>query len=112
MQADELKACLDELGWKQIDLARRVGVRGATVSAWATGSPIPPWVSQYLGMVQELDRLHRLYVRPPKPMKETASPVQTSTPRTETRAAAMARALNGAAVPDGVVDKVEPKTGA
>ncbi len=84
MQADELRACLDELGWKQIDLARRVGVRGATVSVWATGGTIPPWVEQYLGMVLELDRLHRQYVRPPKPDEPA---------RAETRAAAMARQL-------------------
>lgn len=84
MQADELKESLEALGWKQIDLARKVGVRGATVSAWATGSPIPPWVEQYLGMVLEVDRLHRQYVRPPKPAEST---------RTETRAEAMARQL-------------------
>lgn len=92
MQADELKACLDELGWKQIDLARRVGVRGATVSAWATGGPIPPWVEQYLGMVLELDRLHRKYVRPLKP---------ADVARAESRAEAIARGLNDANLGDG-----------
>ena len=84
VQADELKATLEALGWKQIDLARKVGVRGATVSAWATGSPIPPWVEQYLGMVLEVDRLHRQYVRPLKSAESA---------RTETRAEAMARQL-------------------
>ena len=62
-------------------------------SRWATGEPIPVWLAEYLRVMQELDRLHRLYVKPPKPVKEAASPVDTSAPRTETRAEAMARTL-------------------
>ncbi len=93
MQADELKTSLQQLGWKQSDLARKLEITAATVSRWATGEPIPAYVVQYLGVMIELDRLHRLYVRPPKPMKETAPPVHTPVPRSETRAAAMVRTL-------------------
>ena len=93
MDKDELRQALGSLGWKQSELARKLGVTTSTVSRWATGEPIPIWLAEYLGVMQELDRLHRLYVRPPKQVKEAAAPVQTSAPRTETRAAAMARTL-------------------
>jgi transcriptional regulator with XRE-family HTH domain len=61
------------LGWKQSELARRVGVGDTTVSRWATGAAIPEPVAAYLGLAAEIDRLHRQYVRPIKPPKrETA----------------------------------------
>jgi len=97
MNKDELKAALASLGWKQSDLARKLGVTDGAVSRWATGEPIPVWLAEYLGALQEIDRLHKLYVRPPKrapkPVKESA-PVEPPAPRTETRAAAMARKLD------------------
>ncbi len=93
MDKDELRRALDSMGWKQSELARKLGVTTSTVSRWATGEPIPVWLAEYLRVMQELDRLHRLYVKPPKPVKVTALPVDTSAPRTETRAAAMARTL-------------------
>lgn len=93
MNKEELKQALDALGWKQSELSRKLGVTTSTVSRWATGEPIPVWLGEYLRVMQELDRLHRLYVRPPKPVKESAPSVETSAPRTETRAAAMARTL-------------------
>jgi transcriptional regulator with XRE-family HTH domain len=92
MDKDELRQALDGLGWKQSELARKLGVTTSTVSRWATGEPIPVWLAEYLRVMQELDRLHRMFVRPPKPVRETA-PVETSAPRTETRAAAMVRTL-------------------
>ncbi len=93
MDKDELRQALDSLGWKQSELARKLGVTTSTVSRWATGEPIPVWLSEYLRVMQELDRLHRVYVKPPKPVKETAPPVEPPAPRTETRAAAMVRTL-------------------
>lgn len=93
MDKDELRQALDSLGWKQSELARKLGITAGAVSRWATGEPIPVWLAEYLRVMQELDRLHRQYVRPPKPVKETALPVDTSAPRTETRAAAMVRTL-------------------
>jgi transcriptional regulator with XRE-family HTH domain len=93
MNKDELKESLDALGWKQVDLARKLGMTAGAISRWATGEPIPVWLAEYLRVMQEIDRLHKLYVRPPKPVKETAPTVETSAPRTETRAAAMARTL-------------------
>jgi len=93
MDKDELRQALDSLGWKQSELARKLGVTTSTVSRWATGEPIPVWLAEYLRVMQELDRLHRVYVKPPKPAKEAAPPVDTPAPRTETRAAAMVRTL-------------------
>lgn len=93
MNKDELRQALDALGWKQSELARKLGITPGAVSRWATGEPIPVWLAEYLRVMQELDRLHRVYVKPPKQAKETA-PVDTSAPRTETRAAAMARTLS------------------
>jgi len=93
MDKDELRQALDSLGWKQSELARKLGVTTSTVSRWATGEPIPVWLAEYLRVMQELDRLHRLYVKPPKPVKDAAPPVELPAPRTETRAAAMARTL-------------------
>lgn len=87
MNREELKQSLDALGWKQSDLSRKLGVTTSTVSRWATGEPIPVWLGEYLRVMQELERLHRLYVRPSKPVKESAQPVEMSAPRAETRAA-------------------------
>lgn len=93
MNKDELRQALDALEWKQSELARKLGVTTSTVSRWATGEPIPVWLAEYLRVMQEIDRLHRLFVKPPKPAKEAAPPVDTPAPRTETRAAAMVRTL-------------------
>lgn len=93
MDKDELRQALDSLGWKQSELARKLGMTAGAVSRWATGEPIPRWLAEYLRVMQELDRLHRVYVKPPKPVKEAASPVEPPAPRTETRAAAMVRTL-------------------
>jgi len=93
MDKDELRQALDSLGWKQSELARKLGITAGAVSRWATGEPIPIWLAEYLRVMQELDRLHRVYVKPPKPVKEAAPLVEPPAPRTETRAAAMARTL-------------------
>lgn len=110
MNKDELRQALDTLGWKQSELSRKLGVTTSTVSRWATGEPIPVWLGEYLRVMQELDRLHKLYVRPSKPMKESALPVETPAPRIETRAAAMARTLQTENL--GLNNNFEPKAGA
>lgn len=71
MQADELRECLKELGWKQSDLARRLEITEATVSRWANGEPIPAYIAQYLGLVRDVGRLHRQYVAPPEKPRAT-----------------------------------------
>lgn len=95
MNKDELRQALDSLGWKQSELARKLGMTAGAVSRWATGEPIPVWLAEYLRVMQELDRLHTVFVKPPKPApaNEAAPPVEPPAPRTETRAAVMARAL-------------------
>lgn len=66
MTPDELAQALKNLGWKQVDLARRTGIAPDTVSRWGRGvKPIAPWVRSYLGMATALHELHRLYVAPP-----------------------------------------------
>ena len=111
MDKDELRQALDSLGWKQSELARKLEVSDTTVSRWATGEPIPRWLAEYLGVMQELDRLHRVYVKPPKPVKEVVPPVDTSAPRTETRAAAMARTLGETNFGIEGSDNAAPKNG-
>jgi transcriptional regulator with XRE-family HTH domain len=108
MNKEDLRQALDALGWKQSELSRKLGVTTSTVSRWATGEPIPVWLAEYLRVMQELDRLHRLYVRPPKLLKESHLSVDASALRTETRAEAMARMLNA----ENLIDNIEPKTGA
>lgn len=76
MNKDELRQALDALGWKQSELSRKLGVTTSTVSRWATGEPIPVWLGEYLRVMQELDRLHRLYVRPSKRVKDTTHDVE------------------------------------
>ena len=57
---------LAELGWKQADLCRRIDKDKNTVSKWATHEP-PLWVSEYLGAMLAIDRIHRQFVRPLRP---------------------------------------------
>ena len=88
MTAEELREALRTLGWKQSDLARRVGVGDTTVSRWMAGDPpVPEPVTAYLGLAMEIDRLHRQYVRPIKPTKAAAG---------EGRAQRLARELRDA----------------
>jgi transcriptional regulator with XRE-family HTH domain len=100
MTAEELKQALQALGWKQSELARRVDVGDSTVSHWTTGeTPVPGPVAAYLGMAQEIDRLHRQYVRPIKPARATAeeeapAPADTGS---EGRAGRRVRELGAAA---------------
>jgi len=99
MTADELKQALQALGWKQSELARRVEVGDSTVSHWTTGeTPVPGPVAAYLGMAQEIDRLHRQYVRPIRPARavaeeEAPAPADAGS---EGRAQRRARELGGA----------------
>jgi len=64
----QLREALDALGWKQVDLCRRAGLNKNTPSCWLSGStPIPLWVSAYLGALLDLQRLAGKYLRPIKP---------------------------------------------
>ena len=42
MDATDLTDALHDLRWKQVDLARKLGVHVNTVSSWATGSAMVP----------------------------------------------------------------------
>lgn len=65
LSPEQFTQALQALGWKQSDFCRRVGLDKNTPSRWVTGkSPVPRWVSGYLGLVFEIERLHREYVAP------------------------------------------------
>jgi transcriptional regulator with XRE-family HTH domain len=65
LSPEQFTQALQELGWKQSDFCRRVGLDKNTPSRWVLGkSPIPRWVGSYLGLVIEIERLHREYVAP------------------------------------------------
>jgi transcriptional regulator with XRE-family HTH domain len=49
MTPKRLEACLQELGWMQPELARRLGVRLSTIRQWLSGRrAIPPNVDRWL----------------------------------------------------------------
>jgi len=53
MDKTELRAELKRRGWRQADLARRLGVSAVTVNRWAQDKqPIPPTVAAYLRDVE------------------------------------------------------------
>lgn len=64
MTKEELSGTLAELGWRQADLCRKAGLHKDTPSRWLSGkTPIPPWVSAFLGAMLEIQKLHRTYVQ-------------------------------------------------
>lgn len=63
MDAEEFRAILDQLGWKQADLARRLSeasgetMHAQTVNRWAKGSNrVHPGVAAYLRLALEIKR--------------------------------------------------------
>jgi transcriptional regulator with XRE-family HTH domain len=56
----ELKQSLKSLGWKQSQLAERLGVDLATVSRWANDHlPVPKYASAYLDLALKLREFSR-----------------------------------------------------
>ena len=65
MTPEEFTAALAALGWKQSDFCRKAGVSKQTPSRWVNGlTPIPDWAPAYLGAMQEIKRLHQVYIEP------------------------------------------------
>lgn len=65
MTPDDFTAALVALGWKQSDFCRKTGTSKQTPSRWANGlTPIPRWVSAYLGAMHDIKRLHLAYIDP------------------------------------------------
>ena len=65
MTPEQFTAALAALGWKQSDFCRKAGVSKQTPSRWANGlTPIPDWAPAYLGAMQEIKRLHQVYIEP------------------------------------------------
>lgn len=72
MTPDEFSFALRSLSWSQNDFCRMAGVNKSTPSRWMAGeSAIPEWVPKFLGMAQEVKRLHDTYVVPPNPRRKT-----------------------------------------
>lgn len=72
LTADQFNQALQELGWRQVDFARKTGVTSGAVNRWATGKDVAPlWATAYLGMAQDLAQLHAKYLSPVKPTKPT-----------------------------------------
>lgn len=67
---DQFNDALRELGWRQVDFARRTGVTPGAVNRWASGKDIAPlWAVAYLGMAQDIAQLHARYLSPVKASK-------------------------------------------
>lgn len=72
MTPEEFSTALRSLSWNQNDFCRMAGVNKSTPSRWMAGdSPIPEWVPKFLGMAQEVKRLHDTYVVPPRSNKKS-----------------------------------------
>ena len=71
MTVEEFESALAVLGWKGSDFCRAAGVGRNTVSRWRNkDTPIPLWVTKFLGMAMEVKRLHDTYLVPGKVDKE------------------------------------------
>jgi|GEM_PF-930926 len=65
MTVTELDAAMAALGWKAADLCRATGLHRNTPSRWRNeGVEIPAWVSQHLGLLIDLKRLHAAHALP------------------------------------------------
>ena len=63
MTPEQFTQSLEALDWKQSDFCRKAGVDKNTPSRWVNGkTPIPAWVNAYLGAMQEIKRLHQVYI--------------------------------------------------
>ena len=75
LTTDQFNQALQELGWRQVDFARKTGVTSGAVNRWATGKDVAPlWATAYLGMAQDLAQLHAKYLSPVKAPKPTPTP--------------------------------------
>lgn len=65
---EQFTAALESLGWSQAVFARKAGLDKNTPSRWAGArTPIPAWVSSYLGAMLDLKDLHARYLDPAGP---------------------------------------------
>jgi transcriptional regulator with XRE-family HTH domain len=95
---------LAEIGWKQIDFARKTGLSAAAVSRWATGQDtVPLWVTAHIDLLRELADLHARFLVPVKPNKPTpAAPddeVPNQPPTSTNDLDALVAKVNAAAKP-------------
>lgn len=65
MTGEALRDLLAAIGWKQVDLARKLGIHRNTVSAWIADKP-PKWAAEYVYLLAILGEIHRNFVTPPK----------------------------------------------
>lgn len=74
MTADDFQRALSELGWKQSDFCRRLGLDKNTPSRWITGrTSMPRWVPEYLRAMLAIRRLHAEFVDAQPPGAEVGT---------------------------------------
>jgi hypothetical protein len=67
MTIDEFDTALAGLAWKVADFCRATGLHRNTPSRWRNdGVEIPGWVPKHLALLADLQRLHAVYLVPPK----------------------------------------------
>ncbi len=73
LTAEQFNQALADLGWRQVDFARKTGVTSGAVNRWSTGKDVAPlWATAYLEMCQDLAQLHAKYLSPVKATRRTA----------------------------------------
>ena len=93
MNPDEFRSTLHSIGWKQSDLARRLGLHRNTITAWGADGP-PAWAAEYLAAMLAIAELHQRFILAP-PRARLADPDVNPAPEGATRAARMAQQLAG-----------------
>jgi transcriptional regulator with XRE-family HTH domain len=64
MTGDEFKAALRQIGWKQSDIARRMGLHRNTVNGWVSNGA-PQWAAEYLRALLAIKGLNDAFVKVP-----------------------------------------------
>lgn len=80
------------LGWKQTDMARKMGLHTKTIYGWVTQSP-PQWAAEYVQAMLAISRLYDAFVKAP-PRQRLQDP-NDETPPDSSRAADVAARLKG-----------------
>ncbi|MCM1128793.1 MAG: helix-turn-helix domain-containing protein [Alistipes senegalensis] len=90
MTGQELKEALKALGWKQTDMARKMGLHRQTVCGWVADAP-PSWAAEYIQAMLAISRLYDAFIKAP-PRQRLQDPAD-DTPPDDSRAASMAARL-------------------
>lgn len=82
MTAEEFRSALDDLGWRQVDLATRTGMSQDAVSNWSKGHRSAPGVVvAYLRLAKLARAAGVLFETSPGPWGSEAARAKKKTPR-------------------------------